>query len=359
MRVRHLICGAPLALLLAFTAIFALTTPAAAQVTVSVAIAPPELPVYDQPPIPADGYIWTPGYWAWSDDDQDYYWVPGTWVEAPQVGYLWTPGYWGTDGGTYLWNAGYWGPQIGFYGGVYYGYGYFGHGYEGGYWQGNHLYYNTAVSNIGTVHITNVYNKTVINNTVNRTSYNGGGGIRAQPSASELQAAQSHHISALPAQRQQEQAARGNESLRASVNHGSPPIAATSRPGVFSGGGVVAAHHTGTMSVVGAQPRSAPAPRTEVEQRSAVQRPEAAAPRPQAPAPRPEARQPEARSPEVRQPEVRQPEARQPETRAPENVQPREAPRVEPRPAATPAPRPEPRPAPRQPERPPEHPPEH
>ena len=35
-----------------------------AQVNVSVSIAPPELPVYDQPPLPGDGYIWSPGYWA-------------------------------------------------------------------------------------------------------------------------------------------------------------------------------------------------------------------------------------------------------------------------------------------------------
>ena len=26
---------------------------------------PPPLPVYEQPPCPVEGYIWTPGYWAW------------------------------------------------------------------------------------------------------------------------------------------------------------------------------------------------------------------------------------------------------------------------------------------------------
>ncbi len=350
MTVKHWIYGIPFLLMLAVAA------PVPAQVTVSVNIAPPELPVYDQPPIPGDGYIWTPGYWAWSDDDQDYYWVPGTWVESPEVGYLWTPGYWGVDGGAFLWHAGYWGPQIGFYGGVNYGYGYGGRGYEGGYWQGGHLYYNTAVSNIGTVHITNVYNRTVINNvTVNRVSYNGGNGIHAQPTAAEQQAAQARHITATPVQRQQEQTARGNQSLRASVNHGSPPIAATPRPGVFSGGGVVAAHRTGTMSVVGAQPRSTPAARNEGEQpRPPAQRPQVeqrtVTPRPQAPAAREETRPAESRPVEPRPAE-----GRPAETRPAENVQPR----VEPRPAAAPPPRPEPRPAPRQPEHPPEHPPEH
>jgi hypothetical protein len=48
------------------------------------------LPVYDQPPIPEPGYIWTPGYWAW-DDDSGYYWVPGTWVLPPEPALLWTP----------------------------------------------------------------------------------------------------------------------------------------------------------------------------------------------------------------------------------------------------------------------------
>src|ERR1700758_1464045 len=72
---------------------------------VSITIAPPELPEYEQPVCPGEGYIWTPGYWAYGDDD--YYWVPGTWVLPPAVGLLWTPGYWGWNDGIYAWNAGY------------------------------------------------------------------------------------------------------------------------------------------------------------------------------------------------------------------------------------------------------------
>jgi len=64
-----------------------------AQVLVSVTIAPPALPVYEQPFCPEEGYIWTPGYWAYGPDG--YYWVPGTWVPAPEPGLLWTPGFWG------------------------------------------------------------------------------------------------------------------------------------------------------------------------------------------------------------------------------------------------------------------------
>src|ERR1700722_19408872 len=80
-------------------------------INISVNVAPPELPVYEQPAIPADGYIFTPGYWAWVNSDQGYYWVPGTWVAAPQPGYLWTPGYWGGTGGVFSWNEGYWGTH--------------------------------------------------------------------------------------------------------------------------------------------------------------------------------------------------------------------------------------------------------
>ena len=94
-------------------------------VGISVGFAPPALPLYEQPPCPASGYIWTPGYWAYSAEAADYYWVPGTWVVAPALGLLWTPGYWAIEAGAYLWNAGYWASHVGFYGGINYGYGYF------------------------------------------------------------------------------------------------------------------------------------------------------------------------------------------------------------------------------------------
>ena len=34
-------------------------------VGVSVNLEPPPLPIYSQPPLPAVGYVWMPGYWAW------------------------------------------------------------------------------------------------------------------------------------------------------------------------------------------------------------------------------------------------------------------------------------------------------
>jgi hypothetical protein len=197
-----------------------------AGVFISVAIAPPPLPIYAQPIVPGPGYIWTPGYWSYANDG-GYFWVPGTWVLAPYAGALWTPGYWGWNNGFYVFNAGYWGPHVGFYGGINYGYGYGGRGYSGGYW--NHGSFN--------------YNRNVVNNTtINRVSFNGGhGGVMARPSAQEQVAMHDRHMDPVAAQQQHVQMASQNTAMRASVNHGAPAIAATPRPGAFSGGGVVGA----------------------------------------------------------------------------------------------------------------------
>src|SRR5579883_3269855 len=241
---------------------------------VSVNIAPPELPVYEQPPIPGEGYLWTPGYW-------------------------------GFENGAYLWHEGYWGPHIGFYGGVDYGFGYRGEGWVGGEWRGGHLFYNSAVVNVSNTHITNVYvNRTVINNvTVNHVAYNGGpGGIQARPTAAQEAVAHERHLPPIAAQREQITRARANPQMRASANHGAPPVAATPRPGVFKGAGVVHARAASPAAAAaaarihteaakagpargaeGTRPAERPAPQSEraPERRAVPERPaERAAPRP-------------------------------------------------------------------------------
>ena len=230
---------------LLLTAIGIAIAPAAsAQIGVSITIAPPALPVYEQPICPGDGYIWTPGYWAWNDGG--YFWVPGTWVLAPEVGYLWTPPYWGWGGGVYVFHAGYWGPHIGFYGGINYGFGYFGNGFEGGRWDGGHFFYNRSVTNINVNVIHNTYNTTVINRNETRVSYNGGnGGINARPTSEEERYANERHVGPVAAQNQHFDAARGDPQFRASENHGKPPVAATSRPGEFTGHDAVPAREAG------------------------------------------------------------------------------------------------------------------
>jgi WXXGXW repeat (2 copies) len=232
-------------LLFGVIAVLGMPSQSSAQVAVGVSIhiGPPALPVYTQPVCPAAGYIWTPGYWAYGP--YGYYWVPGTWVLAPTPGFLWTPGYWGFVGGAYLWHGGYWGPHVGFYGGINYGYGYGGVGFVGGEWRGGAFHYNTAVTNVNATVIHNTYvNNTVVNRTVvNNVSYNGGtGGTLARPNASEEAAMREHHIEATSLQAHHEEMARNDHSMLASENHGHPGVAATARPGVFHGEGVVAAH---------------------------------------------------------------------------------------------------------------------
>jgi WXXGXW repeat (2 copies) len=217
------------------------------QIGVAITIGPPALPVYEQPICPGDGYLWTPGYWAYDYDISDYYWVPGTWVLAPEVGFLWTPPYWGWGVDRFVFYDGFWGPQVGFYGGINYGFGYFGNGFEGGRWDGGHFFYNRAVLNINVNVIHNVYNTTVVHETtVNRISYNGGrGGIDVRPTAEQEAFAREKHIGPVEAQTQHMQLARGNPDLRASVNKGRPAIAATERPGDFKGHGIVQAKEAG------------------------------------------------------------------------------------------------------------------
>jgi WXXGXW repeat (2 copies) len=239
----------PVVYALLLAVLLSLSSASFAQIAVGVSfnvrIAPPALPVYEQPLCPGPGYLWTPGYWAW-DDDAGYYWVPGTWVVAP-VGLLWTPGYWGWSGGFYGWHAGYWGPHIGFYGGVNYGYGYGGVGFVGGEWRGGAFFYNTAVMRVDTIHITNVYvNRTVIVNNESHVAFNGGeGGITARPRPEEERAEHEEHRAALTAQTQHEHEASHERQNFASENHGRPAIAATARPGEFKGHGVVAAKAAG------------------------------------------------------------------------------------------------------------------
>ncbi len=175
----------------------------AAHAGVFISIAPPPLVTYEQPLCPTDGYLWSPGYWAYDYDAGDYYWVSGAWVPPPRVGYLWTPGYWAFNDGGYVFNDGYWGPTVGFYGGINYGYGYGGYGYYGGRWEGRSFRYNTAISRVNTRVVRNTYvdRNAVRNTTSSRTSFNGGrGGIGARPDAAQLAASRGSHLRATSAQ---------------------------------------------------------------------------------------------------------------------------------------------------------------
>jgi hypothetical protein len=192
---------------------------------------PPQLPDYNQPPCPGDGYIWTPGYWAWAPTG--YYWVPGVWVAPPYVGAVWTPGYWGFSTGRYAFFPGHWGRHIGFYGGINYGFGYTGAGYEGGYWNNGHFAYNTAYNNVDVHVVHNVYRYNVVNREVNqpRVSFNGGhGGTHVRPGPAEMAARHEPYAPRMTAQVQHAQSFRTNRQQFADVNHGRPANLAVSHP---------------------------------------------------------------------------------------------------------------------------------
>ena len=210
---------------LAFAALLFVTLPLAsssAEVDVSITVGPPLLPVVVQPPCPVEGYLWTPGYWAY---ETDYYWVPGVWVPPPEVGLLWTPPWWGFGDGVYIFHEGFWGPTVGFYGGINYGFGYFGRGFVGGVWEGNVFRYNTAVTRVNTTIIHNTFvDRTVLRQqrTAGRASFNGQGGVKAEATAEEKAEANARHLSATSEQLSRKEAASKNRDLHASVNHGHP-----------------------------------------------------------------------------------------------------------------------------------------
>lgn len=209
-----------------------------AGVLISVGIAPPVLPVYEQPPCPQPGWMWTPGYWAYGDDG--YYWVPGAWVPAPYEGALWTPPYWGWSGGLYVFHPGYWGPHVGYYGGINYGFGYMGIGFVGGLWRGHDFVYNTAVMRVNNVYVHNTYiDRTIVerNTIVNDRHYafNGPNGIHHDPRPEERMAMNEHHMAATRMQMDHINAARSDRNFYARNNGGHPQMVAAERPMGFHG----------------------------------------------------------------------------------------------------------------------------
>ena len=212
-----------------------IATSAHAGVFISVRFAPPALPIYVQPPCPEPNLIWTPGYWAYDYDAEQYYWVPGAWVPAPYEGALWTPPYWGWDDDVYIFHPGYWGWHVGYYGGVNYGFGYMGVGFVGGEWHDHDFEYNTAVVNVNRTIIHNTYvNETIVHNTTivnNRVSYEGGpGGVRHDPTPQERVAFHEEHLSPTHSQLQHMQEARLERTNFYNANHGRPQTVALPRP---------------------------------------------------------------------------------------------------------------------------------
>jgi WXXGXW repeat (2 copies) len=241
--------------------------------------APPPLLNDEQPPCAEDGYLWTPGYWAWRGG---YYWVRGSWVRPPQVGVMWTPGYWEYAGAIYAFHPGYWGPHIGFYGGINYGFGYGGVGFAGGHWVGNSFAYNRTVSNVDASVIHHTYSEAVINHvTINKVSYNGGpGGTMTAATMQERAAAAEPHIPPTALQRQITQQAAMNPALMARANEGHVAARATvarasvhsaPRAVVANSSGAPVSHSTAAPGAVDPPNRAHSPPETTQPQGSSVQ----------------------------------------------------------------------------------------
>jgi len=322
------------------------------QQLVEAPLPPPPLPEYSQPPCPGENYIWTPGYWSYSE--AGYYWVPGAWVLAPYVGVLWTPPYWDFYGGRYRWHPGYWARHIGYYGGINYGFGYTGLGFYGGYWNGNAFIYNRAVTNVN-ARRERVYSHSVVNySPFNRVSYHGGpGGVARMPAPAELAVRRESHTGPLSAQVEHVRNAAADRAQFAAGNHGHPATAALAQPLPAPYRARAAAPENRPAGevrrgepMVNGRPEAAPlnrmppaAARPERgEVRQVPERPAPAA-RPQMGAARPAPQRPEQRNVQPARPAM--PEVRGGAERRMENPAP---PRVEAHPAPTQAPHAEPRP---------------
>ncbi len=324
----------------------ALAAPLSAQISFQITVGPPPIPVYEQPILPEDGYLWTPGYWGWGEDG--YYWVPGTWVQAPEPGLLWTPGYWAWHDEYFEFHRGYWSSHVGYYGGINYGYGYGGRGFEGGRWEGRNFYYNRSVNNVSRTRVTYVYNQTVTVNNNTHISYNGGaGGVNSAPTVQERTVEKEHHVQPTAVQTQHHQLASQDRQLLASVNRGKPAVAATARPTDFSPKSAVAAKAPGGKVeeiTLKATPKTLAPPSKGSAQEGKSARP-APQPAPSANPVAPNAERPPAPAPKPLPSPTPGPERRPAPTPAPER-HPEPAPHPKPERRPEPAPAPERRPAP-------------
>jgi hypothetical protein len=85
-----------------------------------------------------------------------------------------------------------------------------------------------------------------------------------RPTPQEEAATHEKHISPVSAQIQHVQAARANQDLRASANHGKPPVAATPKPGALSDRGAVPAKEGGRYNPPAPSGNNAARPSTAV-----------------------------------------------------------------------------------------------
>jgi len=77
---------------------------AAARTEVSVVVAPPA-PRYEVVPAPRHGYVWAPGYYAWSG--HKHVWHSGRWMKE-RHGEHWVAHSWEQRGDRWYFHDGHW-----------------------------------------------------------------------------------------------------------------------------------------------------------------------------------------------------------------------------------------------------------
>lgn len=82
----------------------AAATPALAQISINIGIAPPP-PLVEVVPIMAPDRAWAPGYWAWSGNE--HVWVRGRPI-MQREGYKWSPDHWEKSDNGYHRQPGFW-----------------------------------------------------------------------------------------------------------------------------------------------------------------------------------------------------------------------------------------------------------
>lgn len=68
----------------------------------------PPAPITEEVPYSeSEDFIWIPGYWAWSEERQDYIWVSGV-LRRPPLGHKWIAGHWKHYPQGWVWLSGFW-----------------------------------------------------------------------------------------------------------------------------------------------------------------------------------------------------------------------------------------------------------
>ncbi len=92
--------------LLLSSALGAFLAMGAANAEVVVRVSPPAPLADRRPPMPAPGYVWTPGYQHW--DGRGYVWTPGLWRLPPHPHAHWAAYHWVHRDGGWVLVEGHW-----------------------------------------------------------------------------------------------------------------------------------------------------------------------------------------------------------------------------------------------------------